>query len=233
MAKSVIRSFPGVRRMSMLQQQLRFPGSAPYWERRYINGQTSGCGSYGEAAQAKAEFLNAFVKENNIESIIEFGCGDGNQLALADYPHYVGLDVSRSAVALCKRRFSEDSTKSFFLYDGECFVDKRGIFLNEMAISLDVIFHLVEERVFEAYMNQMFAAATRYVIVYSTDRIISGTAPHVRHRNFSSWIDANQTKWRLVLKRVQPKTEFSQADFYVYQHIDGYDDGRSCGGSTK
>jgi hypothetical protein len=221
MAKSLIRSFPGVRRVSILQQQLRFPGSASYWEQRYIHGQSSGSGSYGETAVAKAKFLNTFVKENNVESIIEFGCGDGNQLTLAEYPRYVGLDVSRSAIGLCRRRFSDDTTKSFFLYDGECFVDKGGVFTSEMAISLDVIFHLVEETIFEAYMSQMFAAATRYVIIYSTDRPITGTAPHVRHRNFSSWVGANQTAWRLIQKRVQPKTESSQADFYVYEHIDG------------
>jgi hypothetical protein len=112
-------------------------------------------------------------------------------------------------------------------------VDKDGIFVNDMAMSLDVIFHLVEEKVFETYMNQMFAAATRYVIIYSTDCSIGGTAPHVRHRRFSSWVDANQATWRLVQKRVQPKTEFSRADFYVYQHIDAHSNGGYRGGSTR
>ena len=52
-------------------------------------------------------------------------------LALADYPCYIGLDVSASAIMLCKRRFADDQTKSFLLYDGECFVDHAGLFTAE------------------------------------------------------------------------------------------------------
>ena len=35
-----------------------------------------------------------------------------NQLALARYPEYVGLDVSASAVARCAERFASDATKA-------------------------------------------------------------------------------------------------------------------------
>src|SRR5580698_5815352 len=115
--KDFVRPLPGVRRLSLLRQQLGFNGSVSFWERNYARGGTSGSGSYGEFAKAKADILNKFVNEHDINSVIEFGCGDGHQLSLADYPSYVGLDVSRSAVKLCKRRFADDPTKSFFLYD--------------------------------------------------------------------------------------------------------------------
>ena len=87
---------------------------------------------------------------------MEFGCGDGHQLALADYPCYIGLDVSAAAIRLCKDRFSDDRTKSFFLYDGECFVDRVGLFSADLGISLDVVYHLVEDAVFDAYMRHLF-----------------------------------------------------------------------------
>ena len=32
-------------------------------------------------AAFKADFLNGFVIEKNVESVLELGCGDGNQLA--------------------------------------------------------------------------------------------------------------------------------------------------------
>ena len=99
-----------------------------------------------------------FVQAHEIRSVIEFGCGDGNQLSLADYPRYIGLDVSRSAIELCKRRFAGDVTKSFFLYDGTCFADRAGLFTADLAISLDVIYHLTEEAIFEAYMAHLFGA---------------------------------------------------------------------------
>jgi hypothetical protein len=66
--------------------EAEFPGSADYWERRYAEGGDSGHGSYGRFAEFKAEVLNRFVAEQRIESIVEFGCGDGNQLTLASYP---------------------------------------------------------------------------------------------------------------------------------------------------
>ena len=95
----------------------RFPGSLHYWEERYQNSGTSGAGSYGRLAKFKADVINSFVRENKIGSVIEFGCGDGHQLSLAFYPQYVGLDVSPTAIKMCKEKFAQDKTKSFFLYD--------------------------------------------------------------------------------------------------------------------
>ena len=62
---------------------LRFSGSGEFWESRYQRGETSGGGSYGRLAQFKAQTLNRFVEENEIASVIEFGCGDGHQLSHA------------------------------------------------------------------------------------------------------------------------------------------------------
>ncbi len=83
-------------------------------------GGTSGEGSHGDLATGKARFLNAFVKGNDVQAVIELGCGDGNQLPLAAYPQYIGLDVSKTAIELCKIRFACDPGKSFFLYDNSC-----------------------------------------------------------------------------------------------------------------
>src|SRR5689334_12644093 len=99
-----------------------FPGSAEYWENRYSAGGHSGVGSYGSFAQFKADVLNEFVATNHIENVIEFGCGDGNQLSLAKYPKYMGFDVSSTALSKCRQRFESDPSKSFRLvsdYSGE------------------------------------------------------------------------------------------------------------------
>jgi cyclopropane fatty-acyl-phospholipid synthase-like methyltransferase len=219
--KDFVRPLPGVRRLSLLRQQLGFNGSASFWERNYARGGTSGNGSYGALAQAKAEFLNGFVQEHDLQSVIEFGCGDGHQLSLADYPRYVGLDVSRSAVTVCKRRFADDPTKSFFLYDGGCFVDRAGLFTADLAISLDVIYHLVEDQVFETYMAQLLAAGRRYVVVYSTNTVVGKTAPHVRHRRFSSWVEDNCPQWHLAQVTDGPLAGLGRADFFVYERLTG------------
>lgn len=216
-AKDLARSIPGMQYMSQLRQQLAFHSSKDYWDERYASGDTSGAGSYGEPGRTKASYLNTLVASHNIESVIEFGCGDGHQLSLASYPSYIGLDVSPAAIALCKARFAEDTTKSFFLYDGESFVDRAGLFRADLAISLDVVYHLVEDQVFETYMRHLFAAAHRYVVIYSTNKIIGIKAPHVRHRSFTGWVDANCSLWGLDQVIPGAGSSPSQADFYVYE----------------
>jgi len=217
--KDLLRPLPGVRRLSLLRQRLGFRGSAPYWEQNYARGGTSGPGSYGILADGKAAFLNRFVHERDVCSVIEFGCGDGHQLSLAEYPRYVGLDVSRSAIGLCQRRFAGDATKSFFLYDGACFVDRTGVFTADLAVSLDVIYHLTEDQVFETYMEHLFAAGGRFVVIYATNTEMRGTAPHVRHRRFTDWVDVHCPQ--RPLGQVAPGTNAvpGRADFFAYQRI--------------
>ena len=217
--KDLIRPLPGVRQLSLLRQRMGFRGSAMYWEQNYARGGTSGPGSYNRPALAKAAFVNDFVRTRDVGSVIDFGCGDGNQLSLADYPRYIGLDVSRAAIELCKSRFAADPTKSFFLYDGACFADRGGLFAADLAISLDVIYHLTEDAVFDTYMTHLFAAAARFVIVYATNQEIPGTAPHVRHRHFTAWAEAHGRGWRLLEVTPGPNAGPDRADFFTYERV--------------
>lgn len=215
--KDLIRPIPGVQRLSLLRQRVQFSGSAKFWEHTYARGGTSGSGSYGVLADGKAEFLNSFVHDHEVHSVIEFGCGDGNQLSLADYGCYIGLDVSPAAIRLCQSRFANDPAKSFFLYDGTCFIDRAGLFTADLALSLDVIYHLIEDEVFETYMTHLFRASKRYVIVYATNGPAHDPAPHVKHRCFSSWVDKNCSEWRLTAAIEGPGTGPGRADFFVYE----------------
>jgi SAM-dependent methyltransferase len=106
-----------------------------YWPVRYYTGGISGPGSRGRVAEFKARVLNDFVAKNSINSVIEFGCGNGDQLSLARYPRYVGIDISRTAIAQCRKRFQGDRTKAFTLLR-----DYRAS-VHDLAISLEVIFH--------------------------------------------------------------------------------------------
>jgi len=203
-----------------------FPGSVDYWDRRYARGGTSGAGSYGRLADWKAEVVNDFVRRRQVQSVIEFGCGDGNQLSLAKYPKYIGLDVSKTAIALCKERFQNDATKNFFLYDSLSFVDRHGIFRADLAMSLDVIYHLVEDAIYDVYMSHLFAAAERYVLIYSSDHASDASASHVRHRKFTTWIDERRPNWSLMQKIENPFAGGSRragaacaVHFFLYQKL--------------
>lgn len=195
-----------------------FQGSERYWKRRYEVGGNSGDGSYNRLAEFKAEILNTFVLDNGIRTIIEYGCGDGNQLSLAQYPEYIGFDVSPNAISRCSRRFSRDETKTFGLM--EAYREETA----QLTLSLDVIYHLVEDAVFVDYMNRLFDSSNRFVIIYSsdTDENIEGTAKHVRHRNFSKWVRDTKPEWKLI-RHIPNKYPFcgdakgeSFADFFIY-----------------
>jgi hypothetical protein len=197
----------------------KFPGSAAYWENRYVNDGNSGQGSYGMPSNYKAKFLNEFVEENNIQTVIEFGCGDGNQLKQFRFPFYVGLDVSPQAIKKCVAQFKSDTTKSFFLYDQSCFADNANKFSADMALSLDVVYHLVEDDVFEKYMHCLFHAATRYAIIYAWDTEGKNNF-HVRHRKFTDWIERNIPNFNLV-KVIENTTNEPVCDFFIYERQPG------------
>jgi SAM-dependent methyltransferase len=200
-------------------RRLAFPGSAVFWESVYREGGTSGPGSYGRLAEFKAEILNEFVRTRNIGTVIEFGCGDGAQLQLARYPEYVGVDVAAASIRRCSGLFAQDSTKRF--YQADALPRDLGKF--DLALSLDVIYHLVEDSVFDSYMRRLFSFARRHVIIYSSNYDALMPAPHVRHRKFTTWIAENARDWQqegIVANRFpfdpQQPDETSHADFHFF-----------------
>lgn len=226
--RTVIRSLPiigpALRRLNAKIHRRKSPifiTSGQYWEDRYRLGGTSGSGSYGKLAEFKAKVLNDFVKEEHISSIVEFGCGDGAQLSLAEYPRYIGFDVSPTAVEMCRDKFSTIEKYRFFTTATPEYQEFKPV---DLALSLDVIYHLIEDDVFNAYMKKLFSSSTRFVIIYSYDLHKEYDSKHELGRNFTSWILENIPQWKLLRKISNPyqydasnPNETSQADFYVYE----------------
>lgn len=211
----IVRIFRKI--VSELTPRKPFQNSASYWEDRYRTGGTSGSGSYNKLAKFKAEIINDFVKEKEVRTVIEHGCGDGNQLTYGKYESYVGFDISPEAIAICKKKFAGDNAKVFKSsseYSGES---------GELALSLDVIFHLVEDDVFELYMARLFESARKYVIIYSSNTEEGETMDHVRHRRFSDYIEKKYPEWRLseTVPNRYPYTEGDQSGstsgFFIYE----------------
>lgn len=201
-------------------QNKGFPGSRRYWIRRYRRGGNSGDGSYGELAAFKADIVNKFLEEHEVGSVIEYGFGDGNQLRAIRYPQYLGFDVSSDALRICSELFRDDASKSFKLagqYSGQ---------KADLAVSLDVIFHLVEDHVFHSYMERLLDSAMKYAIIYSSnfETLDSRGVRHVRHRKFTDWIENHRPAWVLeshIPNRYPFKGDNktgSLADFYVFRH---------------
>jgi hypothetical protein len=203
----------------------KFPGqttSADFWEQIYDAGGTSGSGSTGRLAAFKAEVINNFVAQHEISSVVEFGCGDSSQLALMRYPQYLGVDVSQTAVTICRNAFHDDTTKAFQLVLPTGAVDLPKA---DLAISLDVVYHLIEDEIFSCYMERLFAHALRFVIIYSSNTEDDVAWPEVRHRVFTDWTAENVPDWDLMDRipnryprtRVAPRGDNSWSDFYIFR----------------
>lgn len=199
-------------------------GSEKYWEKRYAGGGNSGAGSYNRLAQFKADTINEFFDEHkDIHTCIEWGCGDGNQLLLINYLMYVGIDVSSTIIEKNKVKFSEDKTKKF--YESNEFLANHKGEQYDMALSLDVIYHLVEDEVFEKYMSNLFAYSKKYICIYSSNVERPYNGSHMRERFFTNWIEKNKPEWKLI-KFVKQKYPYdpkvndvnsSISDFYFYE----------------
>lgn len=196
--------------------------SGEFWNSIYLAGGTSGTGSYNRLADFKAEIVNAFLEEKQIQTVAEIGCGDGNQLSLIHYPHYVGIDVSRVIVEKDRLKFQDYSNYCFYhsLTERERYIHQRF----DMTISMDVIFHLLEEDVFRAYMDDLFTMADKYVVIYSSNHEEYTKWPEYRHRNFTGYVAAHHADWELIRYipnkypyKIGEEETTSAADFYIFQ----------------
>lgn len=202
------------------ERKSKFKGSSDFWKSNYERGGHSGYGSYDKLALFKAEVLNEFIKESRCDTFVEFGCGDGNQLKLIEYPNYTGYDISEVCIEICNDVFGQDETKQFKLLQ---LWDENEHY--QVSLSLDVIFHLVEDELFKDHMNQLFSSSIEWVIIYAsnTDDNADNFYPQVRHRKFTDFIADQYPEWSLdkVVKNRYPFSGSSKtgsfADFYFFR----------------
>lgn len=209
---------PGAGRVLAMLRKRRFGSSSQYWEQRYRVGESSGVGSYGILAEYKASVLNRFFAEHNVHKVADFGCGDGNQLRLLNCPEYLGLDVSPAAVEKCRASYRHDQTKAFLVHTGPEAIARVREFGPELTMSLDVIYHLVEDDTFEQYLTNLFEVSSRYVVVYSTNFDQRYDFPHQVDRKFTDYVTTHMHGWRLLGVLANPhKGSDTQSDFYIYE----------------
>jgi predicted O-methyltransferase YrrM len=188
--------------------------SKKYWNDRYIKGQTSDTESYNKLAQFKADIINEFVGKNQIKSIIDYGIDDGNLLKLFNTEKliYTGIDVSEFIISECKEKFKDDKTKNFIHVNN---IDNQ--LKADLVLSCDVICHLIEDNVYEEYMDNLFSMSKKYVIIYAPN-MNKEEDIHVKKREFIEYIFDNYTTFNLV-ERIKGNIG---CPFYIFQKNDTY-----------
>ena len=174
--------------------------SADYWSTRYDNGGNSGAGSRGRLATYKHKVINQVVKSNNITEVIDFGSGDGYQCSMLQILKYTGVDVSQKAIDSCNRKYARNQNWKFY-HTSNPKIEKIKA---PLSMSIDVIFHLVEDDIFDTYMKRLFAASTSLVLIYSSNEDKKIEVEHVNHRKYTDWIDANAKDFKLIKEWQNP-----------------------------
>ena len=182
-----------------------------FWENRYKAGGNSGAGSYGEYAEHKAKVINDYIIKYNIKTISDFGCGDGNQISLLKgYEAYNGFDISEYIINKCREKFKAMPMKFFS--------DILMLPEAELTLSLDVLYHIVEEKDYVFYLNQLFGKSKKYVLVFSTNYDGNNVvADYIFHRKFTDWVDKNYKDFKLV--DVVGNYLQTSAQFYLFERI--------------
>lgn len=182
-----------------------------YWENRYKNGGNSGWGSHNESSVSfKKDYVNNLILELGIKTVVELGCGDGNQLSFFEnYDTYTGYDISNDIITKCIKKFSGDDTKSFTS-------DINNLAKNgnkyDIALSLDVVYHLVEDSVYESYMHVLFGLSDN-ICIFGTDNDNAVSAIHVKNRKISEFVTKHYPNFKLC--DTKPFNE--NVGFYFYK----------------
>lgn len=191
-----------------------------YWEDTYAGGGNSGSGSYGVLAKFKADVINALIDEMQIDSIIEFGCGDGHQTSLlaesSSGPfEYLGLDIAPSSVRICAEKFKDDPSKSFMLYTPKSFVN-RGILAADLVLCLDVLYPITDEEDFRKTLDDVFSCARNHVVLYTkiTDASVVSGVHTIEDRDIFKYL-ADYPFDRKVIQQKHP--ELSSAHFILLE----------------
>ena len=94
-----------------------------------------------------------------------------------------------------------------------------------LVLSLDVIYHLVEDEVYRKYLINVFNTAKKYVVIYSSNQEIPGMlySRHVRHREFTRHVEEWFPTWELkaTFKNTKlqsdKKLDGPSVDFFIFQ----------------
>ncbi len=193
-----------------------------YWQKRYDEGGNSGAGSYGLLASFKTEVINSFLLGHQINSVIEFGCGDGQQIKDIKYQNYLGLDVAETSIDLCQKLFAVDKHKSFIKYEPTSFYN-HGFLQADLVVCLDVLYHIISEEEFLKTLNDIFSCARSYVILYTSIDAYKiepyKYGAHVRHRDVLSYL-SKFNNFSIVRTIPQRYPNLSSAHFIILKKND-------------
>ena len=127
-------------------------------------GKGSGAGSRPKFNASYITFLEIFLRDNNIKSVIDFGCGDWQFSRYIDWGNinYLGLDIVDSVIENNKKQFPEYS----FISDTTVFPYLEG---RELIIIKDVIMHWPNEEII-SFLDKLITYNIKILLINVCDQ---------------------------------------------------------------
>lgn len=168
---------------------------AEYWDHRYRHGGNSGLGSHDiNYINFKKNYINNVIKNYSVETVVELGCGDGNQLSYFEgYTNYTGYDISNTIILKCKNMFINDTNKSFTNNINDIL---NNVF--DLSISLDVTYHLISDEMFITYMNNLFKLSDLVCLYTTNTEKNESDVRHIKHRKIDVYIENTFKNFKLI-----------------------------------
>jgi len=156
-----------------------------YWEARYVAGGDSGPGSSKNEGRFKSNLVGSLIDFLQVESIIDFGCGDGQLMseALSGHSgiHYTGIDFSPKALELSESKIGrlQGINSRFVNMDPS---KGQPTPVADLAICLDVLFHIKERADASRLMMRVLNSFTKAaVLTMWTDDVLNEEPRLARH----------------------------------------------------
>jgi len=128
----------------MLNQQSHIKHFSDIYAKNIWNG--SGNGSYPDNTIEYRNFITSFLKEKNIKTIIDYGCGDWQFSKLIDWSNveYLGIECVPNLIENHNSMYTKENIKFVFLEDCKIFFSK---YTADLLILKDVIQHWINDEI--------------------------------------------------------------------------------------
>lgn len=147
----------------------------------------SGGGSNPANCTKWIAFIKQFIKDNNVKSVVDFGCGDWQHSNLIEYDklgaNYLGIECVQSLVDLNTVLYSNPHIKFVYLSDYKKLTLKKA----DLLIVKDVLMHWKTKDIVE-FLNEQVNNYNHIIlsnIIENSDRVDSDV-PSVRPVGLSS-----------------------------------------------
>lgn len=160
-----------------------------YWDQRYCKGGISGEGSIGDYRDWKWHIIKKYTdKLENLNSVIDIGCGDLSFWEGKTCKKYIGMDVSKTII---EKNIVKKPEWTFFCNSADIRKDIK----SNCVFCFDILFHIMDDNTYEKILKNVISYSQNMIFIYTwirnplNDTVVKRAIRHKRiannHRNFS------------------------------------------------